>query len=62
MLRTARTTQLFTLTAAASLVAACGSEIKDVKEVGQDSTPVVATVTVPGPKDSSSGTVVTSNA
>ena len=62
MLRTARTTQLFTLTAAASLIAACGGEIKDVKEVAQDSTtPVVATVTVPGPTDSAGGTVVTSN-
>jgi Flp pilus assembly protein TadD len=57
--RTARTAQLFTLTAAASLIAACGAEVKDVKEVTQDSTPVVATVTVPGPKDSSGGTVVT---
>ena len=61
MLRTTRSTQLFTVTAAASLIAACGGEIKDVKEVAQDSTPVVATITVPGPKDSSGGTVVTSN-
>ena len=58
MLRTARTTQLFTLTAAASLIAACGGE---VKEVAQDSTPVVATISVPGPKDSAGGTVVASN-
>ncbi len=61
MLRTTRTTQIFTLTAI-SLVAACGGEIKDVKEVAKDSTePVVATISVPGPKDSSSGSVVTSS-
>jgi Tfp pilus assembly protein PilF len=59
MLRTARTTQLFTITAAASLIAACGAEVKDVKDVAQNSTPVVATVTVPGPMDSAGGNVVT---
>jgi len=62
MLRTARTTQLFTLTAASLTLAACGGEIKDVKEVAGDSTtPVVATISVPGPTDSAGGTVGTSN-
>src|SRR4029453_833670 len=61
MLRTARSTRIFTLTTL-SLAAACGGEIKDVKQVAKDSTePVVATISVPGPKDSSSGSVVTSS-
>ena len=60
MLRTAHTTRIFTLTAATLTLAACGGEIKDVKEVAKDSAePVVATVTVPAPTASGA---VTANA
>src|SRR5262245_27665568 len=62
MLRTAHTSRIFTLTAATLTLAACGGEIKDAKEVAKDSTePVVATVTVPAPKESTGGAVVGSN-
>jgi len=62
MLRTAHTTRIFTLTAATLTLAACGGEIKDVKEVAKDSAePVVATVTVPAPKESAGGAVISSN-
>jgi tetratricopeptide (TPR) repeat protein len=62
MLRSARSTriaQTFTLSTAI-IAAACGGEVKDVKEVVGDSTNPVATITVPGPTDSSTGTVVSS--
>jgi len=61
MLRTARTARTFTLTAATLTLAACGAEIKDVKEVAKDSTePVVATVAVPAVVTSSPETQVVS--
>ncbi len=62
MLRSARSTriaQTFTLSTAI-IAAACGGEVKDVKEVVGDSANPVATITVPGPTDSSTGTVVSS--
>jgi predicted Zn-dependent protease len=62
MLRSARSTQTFTLSTIAIIAAACGGEVKDVKEVATDSAaPVVATITVPGPTDPSSGTAVSSS-
>ena len=65
MLRAARTThtgRIFTL-ATALAVAACGGEIKDVKEVAAESAaPSVTPVAVPGPKDSSGSIVGTTSA
>ena len=59
MLRTARTNQIVTL-AAAMAFTACGGEIKEPKDVNPDTTtPVVATVSVPGPTDTSTGSVST---
>jgi len=63
MLRSARNTRIartLTLPAIAIIAAACGVEVKDVKDVAGDSTNPVATITVPGPIDSSTGTVVSS--
>jgi superkiller protein 3 len=63
MLRSARSTriaQTFTLPTIAIIAAACGGEVKDVKEVVGDSANPVATITVPGPTVSSTGTVVSS--
>ena len=64
MLRSARTTRIgrtFTLPTIAIIAAACGGEVKDVKDVAGDTTNPVARVTVPGPKDTSTGTVVSYN-
>jgi TolA-binding protein len=61
MLRSARSTriaQTFTLPTIAIIAAACGGEVKNVKEVVGDSANPVATITVPGPTVSSTGTVV----
>ena len=61
MLRSARSTriaQTFTLPTVAIIAAACGGEVKNVKEVVGDSANPVATITVPGPTDTSTGTVV----
>jgi predicted Zn-dependent protease len=59
MLRTARTTQVFTLAAALGITA-CGGEIKDVKEVAKDSSaPTITPVSVSGTKDSATGNVST---
>src|SRR5678815_1614260 len=63
MLRSARSTriaQTFTLPTIAIIAAACGGEVKNVKEVVGDSANPVATITVPGPTVSSTGTVVSS--
>ena len=60
MLRSARSTriaQILTLPTIAIIAAACGGEVKDVKGVTGDSANPVARITVPGPIDSSSGTV-----
>ena len=63
MLRSARTTRIartFTLPTIAIIAAACGGEVKDGKQVAGDTTNPVATITAPGPTDSSAGTVVSS--
>jgi predicted Zn-dependent protease len=61
--RTARTTtQILTLTSA-TLLAACGSEIKDVKDVTKDSAaPTTSSVVVSQVKDTAGGNVGTSSA
>jgi Tfp pilus assembly protein PilF len=64
MLRSARTTRIartFTLPTIAIIAAACGGEVKDVKEVAGDTANPVARITVPGPKDTSTGTVVSTS-
>ena len=64
MLRSARSTRIahtFTLPAIAIIAAACGGEVKDVKEVAGDTANPVARITVPGPIDSSTGTVVSTS-
>jgi len=61
MLRSARTTRIartFTLPTIAIIAAACGGEVKDVKEVAGDTANPVARITVPGPKDTSTGNVI----
>jgi len=65
MLRSARTTRIartFTLPTIAIIAAACGGEVKDVKDVAGDTANPVARITVPGPKDTSTGTVVSTSA
>jgi len=57
MLRSARTTQIFTVATAIALTA-CGGEIKDPKDVN----PTVTPVAVSGTADSSTGSVGTSTA
>ena len=61
MLRSARCTRIartFVLPTIAIIAAACGAEVKDVNEVAGDTANPVARITVPGPTDSSTGTVV----
>lgn len=61
MLRSARTTHVFSI-ATAALIVACGGEIKEPKDVNPvSSTPSVTPVSVPGPKDSSTGNGVGSS-
>ena len=62
MLRSARTTQIFTA-ATAIVLTACGGEIKDPKDINpSSSTPTVTPVAVSGTADSSTGNVGTSSA
>jgi len=64
MLRSARTTRIartFTLPTIAIIAAACVGEVKDVKDVAGDTANPVARITVPGPKDTSTGTVVSTS-
>src|SRR6476646_7038477 len=64
MLRSARSTRIaqpLALPTIAITAAACGGDVKDVKGVTGDSANPVARITVPGPTDSSTGTVVSSS-